>query len=70
MRFYGQAKGRRWDTVQPEPAPIQKGLKPCSKCGTWKPIDDFYKYKSKNGQLRARSVCIACTRERAREAYR
>lgn len=42
--------------------------KKCTKCATWKPLDDFY--KQSNGRLGRRGDCIRCVRERQNRAYR
>lgn len=67
MRFYGQAKGRKWHTEQPEPTPVSKGLKQCTKCKEWKPITEFYECTNFEGHLRHKTACKACYREYSRK---
>ena len=67
MRFYGQAKGRKWHTEQPEPTPVSKGLKQCTKCKEWKPITEFYECTNFEGHLRHKTACKACYRENSRK---
>lgn len=69
MRFYGQAKGRRWDTEQVMPAFTNRG-KQCKKCGEWKSADAFHNYRTRTGTLSKRGVCKVCESEQKRTWYR
>lgn len=70
MKFYGQCKGRRWDTEQPLVRTTSKGMHYCRACDEWKPRDQFYSYTSSDGDKKPRNICIKCTARKKRERYR
>ena len=46
---------------------IQEGYKRCSTCGEVKPVEEYYKDRTKNDGLRR--VCKTCTKKRMKKYY-
>ena len=70
MRFYGQAKGRKWHTEQPLVKPKATGVHFCRECHEWKPSSDFCTYQAADGMNKPRNICKRCISKRRREQYR